>query len=342
MRTLFLLALASASLGAAGQVVDQSASIRERIAAAAAAGGGTVKLPSGVVWVSIDSSGAALRVPAGVFLDLRGTELRLIENDKGSYQVVLFAGTGKPSGITGGTIIGDRDRHGGTGGEWGMCVSVRGATDVTIRDTKISGCWGDGIYVGAATSGPPAPSRRITIENVEVSNNRRNNISIVAAVGFRVANAHLHGAKGVAPEAGIDLEPNDNDLIEDGEIVSVLTERNARYGFVIGGQAGAVRQVKIDNVRAIGNGGPGFWLQSTSALSIGNIVAARNRREGLAIVRAKDVSVGSYRSEGNERAVLDARGSTGIRVRGLSFADVPSGVVPVQIDRNSTVDVEGR
>jgi hypothetical protein len=100
--------------------------------------------------------------------------------------------------------------------------------------------------------------------------------------------------------------------------------------------------VKIDDVRAVGNGGPGFWLESTSALSIGGIVAARNRREGLAFENAKDISVDNYRGEGNERAVLAARGSTGINVRRMSFADVPPGVVPVQIDRHSTVDVGGR
>jgi hypothetical protein len=340
MRIIACLALALASLAAAGQVVDQSATVRQRIAAVEAAGGGIVKLPAGVVWVSADDAGTAIQVPASVFLDLRGTELRLIENDKGSYQMLLFTGTS--SGVAGGSIVGDRDRHLDKGGEWGMCLSVRGATDVTIRDTKISGCWGDGIYVGAASSGTPVPSRRVTIENVEVSNNRRNNISIVAAVGFRIANAHLHGARGVPPEAGIDLEPNHHDLVQDGEIVGVLTESNARYGFVIGGQAGAVRQVKIDDVRAVGNGGPGFWLQSTSALAIGSIVAARNRREGLVFENAKDISVGNYRSEGNERAALDARGSTGIKVREMHFADVPLGIVPVQIDRHSTIDVGGR
>jgi hypothetical protein len=71
MRIIASLALALASLAAAGQLVDQTTTVRQRIAAAATAGGGTVKLPAGVVSVSADDSGTAIQVPAGVFLDLR-------------------------------------------------------------------------------------------------------------------------------------------------------------------------------------------------------------------------------------------------------------------------------
>src|SRR3546814_8527970 len=50
--------------------------------------------------------------------------------------------------ISGGKIIGERDDHAGTEGESGHGIRVRGSKRVTIRDIRISKCWGDGITVG--------------------------------------------------------------------------------------------------------------------------------------------------------------------------------------------------
>lgn len=319
--------------------VDHAPTIRRTIKAAVAAGGGTVKLPAGSYWVAVDNTGAAINVPAGVTLDMRGTTLQLIENALPSYQVLLFSGTGAPSGVIGGTIVGDRDRHQGTAGEWGMCISVRGAVGVTIKGTKAFSCWGDGIYVGASTDGRKSPARRVEIEDVEAAHNLRNNISLVALQGFRVANSHLHNARGKAPQAGIDLEPNDDDIIEDGEIVNVLTEKNLSYGFVIGGQAGAVRKVRIDRVRSLDNGGMGFLFQSTSALSVGSIEARRNKGHGLAIIRASDIAAADYEGHDNTGSVLLVADSKNVDVRKMTHSGTAKNVPPVDLDRRSTVKV---
>lgn len=86
--------------------------------AAKAAGGGVVRLPKGEIWVALDASGNAITVPSGVFLDMRGTILRLIENDRGGYNILLFKDRDAPSGVIGGAVIGDRDYHLGKDCEW--------------------------------------------------------------------------------------------------------------------------------------------------------------------------------------------------------------------------------
>jgi hypothetical protein len=318
---------------------DHAPIIRQAIQAAEKAGGGVVTLPPGSYWVAVDQSGTALEIPAGVTLDLTGAELRLIENDRRGYQVVLFTGRGKPSAIVGGQIVGDRDRHLGKDGEWGMCISVRGAVDVTIRGTKVFDCWGDGIYVGVAPGADASPARRITIEGVEAGHNRRNNISIVAAVGFRIANAHLHNARGTPPEAGIDLEPNAKDVVEDGEILDVLTEHNASYGFAIDGNVGTVRQITLDRVRSQENGRSGFLLRAASGLRIGAIASARNKGHGLSIVGTSDVGIDSFHAQDNAGSVLYTNNAAAVTLGRVTFSGTPPQVQPVRIDPRSSVKV---
>lgn len=278
---------------------DHAPTIQRALDEARRSGGGIVRLPAREIWVGVNASGTALNVPAGVELDLNGATLRLIENDLPAYQVVLFTGSG-PAAVRGGTIIGDRNQHRGTTGEWGMCVSVRGASDVTIEAVKALDCWGDGIYVGGPLSGNAvAPSRRIEIKRVEAANNRRNNISIVAADGFLIADSRVHGAKGTLPEAGVDLEPNQGGQVVNGTIHNLTAERNGRYGLVLGGKRGTIRGVRIDGVQASENGGAGVWFQSATDVRATNVVSTRNAKEGLGLMRATGVMVQSYRGLDN-------------------------------------------
>lgn len=319
--------------------VDQAPVLRQAIAAAQRAGGGTVTVPPGTYWVAIDATGKALEIPAGVTLDLTGAELRLIENDARGYQVVLFTGQGQPSAIVGGTIVGDRARHLGQDGEWGMCISVRGASDVAIRGTRVFECWGDGIYVGTAAGDRGVPSRRVTIEGVEAARNRRNNISIVAASGFRIANVHLHGAHGTAPQAGIDLEPNGKDVVEDGEIVDMVSERNAGYGFVIDGHVGPVRRIAIDRVRSQDNGRSGFLLRAARELRVGDVQSARNEGHALSIVLSDEVAIGRLEARDNAGVALYTNSARGIRLGHVMFSGTPEGVDPMRIDAASQVEL---
>ena len=48
--------------------------------------------------------------------------------------------------ISGGQIVGERDQHMGTTGEWGHAIMVRGCKRVTVRDIRLSRCWGDGAF----------------------------------------------------------------------------------------------------------------------------------------------------------------------------------------------------
>ncbi|MBO5474316.1 MAG: right-handed parallel beta-helix repeat-containing protein [Lachnospiraceae bacterium] len=127
-------------------------------------------------------------------------------NDQANSQVIYAFGRDNIT-ISGGQIIGERNEHTGKGGEWGHGISIVGCTNVTIRDMDISQCWGDGIYLGYY-DGPNLCSNGVTIENCNLHDNRRNNLSITDVSNVTVRNCQFNYAKGTDPQFGIDIEPN--------------------------------------------------------------------------------------------------------------------------------------
>jgi parallel beta-helix repeat protein len=111
--------------------------------------------------------------------------------------------------VEGGRITGERSIHQGKKGEWGFGIDVRGSSNVIIRNTTISDCWGDGIYLGATRVQEKIISSSIvTIDNVLSDNNRRQGLSITQANDVKVMNSIFQNTKGTLPAAGIDIEPN--------------------------------------------------------------------------------------------------------------------------------------
>lgn len=135
-----------------------------------------------------------------------------IANNKSNYQVI-YVFDRKNVNISGGQIIGERDEHQGTGGEWGHGISVQGSTNVHISNMDISKCWGDGICLGEYDKKIDGklvhiPCDDITIENCVLHHNRRNNLSITDAKNVTIDHCEFNYAKGTDPQYGIDIEYN--------------------------------------------------------------------------------------------------------------------------------------
>ncbi|WP_348823530.1 right-handed parallel beta-helix repeat-containing protein [Flavobacterium aestuarii] len=131
-------------------------------------------------------------------------------------------------------IIGDREMHLGTTGEWGMGIAIRSSKNVKILNSKIEKCWGDGIYVGQIwirEKGKKAkllePSENVNIYNTSVDYCRRNGLSIVAVDGINVYNSLFANSIGTFPKAGIDIEPGEVDNVK---IVNTNTYNNGARG----------------------------------------------------------------------------------------------------------------
>ncbi len=140
--------------------------------------------------------------------------------------------------VKGGSLIGDRDIHTGTGGEHGYGIFVSGSSqDVLIQNVTTSNFWGDGIYIGAADY---SRLSRIFVDRCTSYNNRRQGMSITSGQYIYVSNSEFTGTNGTAPQAGIDVEPN---------TASDATQK--------------VRYLVIENCRFSGNTGSGVELVGT-------------------------------------------------------------------------------
>lgn len=134
--------------------------------------------------------------------------------------------------ISGGTIVGDRDSHTGTSGEWGMGIALRGTKDVVVQGTRIEKCWGDGVYIGASTK--KNYCENTLIDKISVDKCRRNGISVISVKGLKIVTPIIRDIGGTAPGDGIDIEPNFNtEFLEDITINGIKTERCDGAGITV-------------------------------------------------------------------------------------------------------------
>ena len=131
-----------------------------------------------------------------------GSQIKLKATDKGGYAIININNK-KNVSIYNAKIIGDRNEHLGTKGEWGMGISINDAADVKIYNAVVKNCWGDGIYIGGKNF-----SSNITIIGGLIDNNRRNGISIIGGDNILLQNLMISNSNGANPQTGIDLEPN--------------------------------------------------------------------------------------------------------------------------------------
>lgn len=161
-----------------------------------------------------------------------GSELHLEPTSAGKYAVLEIRNVENVK-IIDPVIIGDRDKHLGSGGEWGMGIRIVASKNIEVYNPKVSKCWGDGIYI----AGHPdqGPSRNVKIVNAYCRENRRNGISVISVDGLKLISPYSGYNDGIAPKAGIDIEPNRPvDQIKNIEIVNPQTEYNPGTGISIG------------------------------------------------------------------------------------------------------------
>lgn len=136
-------------------------------------------------------------------------------------------------------LVGDRNKHLGTKGEWGMGINILSSENIRIINPYISNCWGDGIYVGEIHYDDRVKykltdyaSKDIKIIGGVIDNNRRNGISVISVKGLLIKNTMIKNTHGTLPMAGVDIEPNNNgQSIEDVRLIGVTTKNNAEVGF---------------------------------------------------------------------------------------------------------------
>ncbi|UNK49945.1 right-handed parallel beta-helix repeat-containing protein [Lysobacter sp. S4-A87] len=206
---------------------DDTAAFQSAIDALPAAGG-TVHVPAGDYLIDPVRS---VRLRSSMHLELApGARLLARANAADRAYVLTVQGVNDVE-ISGGRIIGERDAHLGTTGEWGHGIMIRGASAVTVRDVHVSHCWGDGISIGGLKSaGTVTPSRDVVIARVQCVGNRRQGLTIGRSRQVRVHDSSFTDTGGTLPGCGIDIEPDAGDIASDVVIANCQVMRNKGAG----------------------------------------------------------------------------------------------------------------
>lgn len=304
--------------------------------------GGTVHIPSGRYLVDTSHP---IRLRSNMHLELASDAILAAKPSSAKrFYIVLIENVSNVE-ISGGNIIGERDQHLGSGGEWGYGIFVRGSSFVHIHDMHVSKCWGDGICIGALLAKDVAPkySTDVTLTRVVCSGNRRQGLTIGPARRVRVLDSEFNDTGGTAPASGIDIEPDKPETADDIQIdncimrnnqgcgiqiyhnVSLVTlnkctiENNGAYGVLMEG----VRQSVMTANTVSGNGLTGAMVRGGATdCQVRNNVFANNATKtvrsllnNLRSVSSKNLNTSSVR---NVQVMDDSRSIT---VSGNTFSD---------------------
>ena len=111
-------------------------------------------------------------------------------------------------------LEGDKLTALGTAGEWGYGLSITSCTNGLIEYPQMINCRGDGLYIGQEYFNHSAASlcpKDIKIIKPKIINAGRNGIALCCGENIYIDTPTVNGVSGKAPEAAIDLEPEEAD-----------------------------------------------------------------------------------------------------------------------------------
>lgn len=275
--------------GARGDGASDDTSAFQRAIDALPADGGTVLVPAGAYVIDPTRN---VRLRSRMHLSMAGEARLVAKANRAPRAYVLLAQQVEDVEISGGRIVGDRDAHLGNTGEWGHGIRIRGCSRVTVRDIRISRCWGDGISAGGILfkDGSSNPGRDLLLVDVACTGNRRQGLTIGSYRGVRVRGCEFSGTGGTPPAAGIDVEPD----------------------------TGTTAGVVIEDCMIHGNRGPGVQLYKRAAgVTIRRCVIEGNRGNGILVVSARDCVVTGNVIRNNRLKGVRLQGAP----RGIHLAD---------------------
>jgi parallel beta-helix repeat protein len=181
--------------------------------------------------ILVNSNG--LIIPSNRVLNfLSGSELIMQPNSDGNYNVLRIDHATNVV-LNNPVIVGDFGQHIGTTGEWGDGIGVYSSSNITINNPTVSYCWGDGIYLSPTKAG--VINTNIVIVNANVSNNRRNGITVSSVIGLDLETPTATYSAGTSPMCGIDFEPQGpTDELQNIVVNNAHTGYNGGNGIQVG------------------------------------------------------------------------------------------------------------
>jgi hypothetical protein len=180
----------------------------------------------------IDATGLDLRTNSHVRF-APGASIKLLPHNAGTYEMIRLADVDNVT-LESPNLDGSKELNSATTGQWGMGISINGATNCTITSPTTINTWGDGIYVNNSDRKTGSYSTNITVSDHHASGCRRQGVSIISGKGIVFKNPLWENIGGTEPGCGLDIEPNDNTaVLENIQIVNPTTNNCKGGGILI-------------------------------------------------------------------------------------------------------------
>jgi hypothetical protein len=214
-----------------------------------------IKLAKATYWfdATSDKKTPSIGLLSNMQFNLNGATLRVMPNNL-THHYFIYIESAENVKIFNGTITGDRYEHGYVPAtypthEWchGLRVGSNSSNyckNIEIYDLVVQEFTGDGINVSW--------SKNVTIRNTEVSNARRNGITIGSNTDETyIYDNYIHDTHGVSPACGIDLEKAAGDgpkniVIRNNRIWDVVDE-DGEHGQAMAISGGSYQVIVRDN-----------------------------------------------------------------------------------------------
>ena len=191
-------------------------------------------------------------------------------------------------------LIGDKDEHTGTTGEWGYGINIAYSQNVNINNAIIEETWGDGIYIGNSyQENKTQETKNININKCKILNCSRNGISLCTGENIILTDNYIYGVNRTDPKNGIDIEPEGKDAdtkyLKNIKIINTTTENNG-IGISCITETAIIDNLIIDNHNSI-NEGEGFTIfniQSASNIIYQNANIVKCYDAGIIVTKKKN------------------------------------------------------
>lgn len=321
-------------------------SLQSAIDYAATLNGATVRIPVGEYVIDSVSNSLELANNVNLRADV-GARFTMAATTNDAYVFIKVWNVTNCS-ISGIKIEGYRDSQ--TNSPVGFGISIRNSENVVVDSCSASSLYGDAIYIGGS-----AGSKDITIINSFFTNSVRNNISIVNGSNINILNSKFYSANYKDPQAGIDIEPNVGNQVENVSLLGNDFYSNYNYGLYVNrGGGNFVRNVQIIANRFVGNSlgaaAPGVKINYADNVLMSHCISERNdygcyiSYSTNIVVESSDFTYNTYDGitlEGSENvrienSVLSKNGRHGILMTGsISGWPYNIGVSGCSISRNT-------
>ncbi|WP_197031359.1 right-handed parallel beta-helix repeat-containing protein [Bacillus sp. UNC438CL73TsuS30] len=280
-------------------------------------------------------SSGGLSIPSNTTLVLSPkTILKVITNGSGRYAVIRVADAENVK-IIGGQILGDRSTHTGTTGSWGYGIIINGSKNVTIEDTIIKDCWGDGIFINGGVIDKTIPCENIKIKKVISDNNRRQGMSVQFCDGLFLESSSFINTNGASPQSGIDLEPIVTTSLKNVVINSCKFLNNTGDGIQVNP---GVTKLAIKSSVFKGNDRGISLYQMSEANVISNLVQ-ENRSIGINVQTSSAINVSNNIcvSNGTHGIALSTQATKNTITNNLCKANTSNGIIASASNENNIV-----